>query len=273
MTQEQAESTEQTTDPAIEQRAKLQGWRPKDEFKGNPDLWRPAEDWVKRADEMTPIMKATNKKLEDDLLSTQEELRGVKETLTNMTRVQEKYATDSYDQKVSDIRAQKIVAVDAGETAKFLELEEQEKRLAKPEAVEATEETIHPVAQRFFSENAEWWDKDASMTRYAQALGNEMVQNKDPRAKVGNEAEFFKAIKEDMQATFPHKFMNPNREISTVDEPNTRGSESIHPGPKGWNDLDGEAQEHCNMMCGPTDKGGIPGMTKEKYIKAYFEVD
>ena len=265
----------------IEERAKMQGWVPQEEFKGNPDVWRPAEEWVSRTDEMAPIKNAAIKRyetevipqLQDDLTSTRAELTALKGTVTNMTRVQEKYATDSYDQKVSDIRAQKIVAVDAGETAKFLELEEQEKRLAKPEAVEATEETMHPVAQRFFSENAEWWDKDASMTRYAQALGNEMVQNKDPRAKVGNEAEFFKAIKEDMQATFPHKFQNPNREISTVDEPNTRGSESIHPGPKGWNDLDGEAQEHCNMMCGPTDKGGIPGMTKEKYIKAYFEVD
>ena len=66
-------------DPELEKRAKMMGWVPKEEFRGDITKWTPADQYVKRADELMPIMKTQMRKYEATIgdlqrkVSTQEE--------------------------------------------------------------------------------------------------------------------------------------------------------------------------------------------------------
>lgn len=47
----------------IESRARANGWVPKEEFRGNPDQWRDAAEFVRRGEEELPILRERNKAL------------------------------------------------------------------------------------------------------------------------------------------------------------------------------------------------------------------
>jgi hypothetical protein len=63
MTEEQTQ--EEIQQQEVETRAKSMGWIPKEEFKGDESNWRPANEFVERAETLLPIVKATSKKFED----------------------------------------------------------------------------------------------------------------------------------------------------------------------------------------------------------------
>jgi hypothetical protein len=46
--------------------AREHGWRPKDEFPGDAAKWVDAETFMKRADEVMPLLKAQNARLKRD---------------------------------------------------------------------------------------------------------------------------------------------------------------------------------------------------------------
>ncbi|MFV2058128.1 MAG: hypothetical protein ACC707_16805, partial [Thiohalomonadales bacterium] len=48
----------------IEERAFKMGWVPKEDFKGNPDMWRPAADFVERGETMIPFLNRRIRGLE-----------------------------------------------------------------------------------------------------------------------------------------------------------------------------------------------------------------
>ena len=62
--QEQVDQERQVQAAEVENRAKIQGWVPKEEFRGDSERWIPADEFVKRADHMMPILKSVNRKLE-----------------------------------------------------------------------------------------------------------------------------------------------------------------------------------------------------------------
>lgn len=49
---------------SIEERARAQGWVPKEEFKGDQARWRPAEEFVKRGEEIASFRPEVVRKLE-----------------------------------------------------------------------------------------------------------------------------------------------------------------------------------------------------------------
>ncbi len=59
----------------FEAEAKEHGWSPKEDFKGDPNRWVDAETFMKRADEMMPLLKAQNQKLKRDLDAIRKDLR------------------------------------------------------------------------------------------------------------------------------------------------------------------------------------------------------
>jgi hypothetical protein len=49
-----------------ESEARQQGWMPQEEFKGDPDRWTDAETFVRRADEVLPILKKRDRILKQE---------------------------------------------------------------------------------------------------------------------------------------------------------------------------------------------------------------
>ena len=260
-------------DPQIEERAKMQGWSPKEDFRGDPSNWRPADEFVRRADEMMPIMKSVNKRLEGQVNTLKDELSETKGMVSKMVKVQEKYSGDLYETKITDIRAKKREAAKSEDWETYDRLEGLEMQTAKPEPAKPDPpananhvETVHPEVERWIGEN-NWFGNDREMTDYAAFIGEQLKINNDPLAQVGNEYAFCEKVKRQVQSTFPNKFQNKSRGHTDVDEPNLRGSENTNPsGKTTYNDLPKDAKEHCKQML-----RDIPNFTKEKYLKDYFE--
>ena len=256
------EIAQETIDEAVRT-----GWTPQDQFKGDPDRWRPADEWVERGKEFIPFIKAQNRELKTDLDKVSGELAKTRETMDKMAKVQTKYATASYDDKVSNLNAEKDAAVAEADVEKVKEIDGKIAKLDKPEE----EQDDYTVAASEMAKRS--WSTDPEMVEHATAIGQVMANARHPLAAPGNAQALVEEVDKRLRAMFPAKFENPNRQNATIDEPETRGAPVNHPGPKGWNDLDQDAQDHCTRMCGPVSEGGVPNMTKEKYIKAYFEVE
>ena len=60
---------------SVEERARLWGWKPREEFNGKADKWVPADQFVARGLTLPAVLKETNTRLEDSLRHTQTELR------------------------------------------------------------------------------------------------------------------------------------------------------------------------------------------------------
>ena len=97
-------------------------------------------------------------------------------------------------------------------------------------------------------------------------MGEVLAKMEDPLAVAGKEYEFGEKIKSRIQALYPEKFSNPNRQNSEFDEGSTGGGGNQQTGKKGWSDLPQDAQQQCK-----SNIENIPGYTREKYIKDYFE--
>ena len=91
--QNQQDSTSQVD--SYEQQAREQGWRPKEEYEGDPEKWRPAKEFVERGelfgkiDHMGKELKETRKALK----MLQEHHSKVKETEYNnaLKELKQKY--------------------------------------------------------------------------------------------------------------------------------------------------------------------------------------
>ena len=66
----------------IEAQARQLGWSPKEHFKGDPKHWVDAETYVNRGEQIMPILRQNNRKLETELTATKSELTALREQLT-----------------------------------------------------------------------------------------------------------------------------------------------------------------------------------------------
>jgi len=255
------------TDPKIEQRARMQGWVPKEDFRGDKDRWITADQFVERADNMMPILKSVNKKLESKLAEIETELKAQKELTKKMIKIHGKYSQETYDSKVAEIELQKEQAVADGDVDLYKNLSERQKKITAPEVVdipdEDTKQQDHPEISRWKDENKHWYGKDAELTEYADIIANRL----GAKGHSYKEYDFCEAVKSKVKTMFPDKFKNPNAKIgSGVDEADTRGSHQAKDKQKGWGDLDADAKAQCAELIAT-----IPGYTKEKYLKDYKE--
>lgn len=264
---------EETVDNKVEDRAKLQGWTPKESFKGDPERWITAEEFVERADNMMPILKSVNKKLEKQLTEVldkygtlENKLKEQEKLTKKMIQIHGKYSQESFESKRAELETRKLQAVHDGNTELYQELNKEQEKIVKPETIEVQDDTVeqdHPEIKKWKGENKEWYGKDEELTEYADIIANRM----GAKGHSYKEYEFCEAVKKKVQTMFPDKFKNPNAQKETpVDEPGTRGSEISKSKKKGWSDLPKDAKNICAELV-----ASVPGYTKEKYMTDYFE--
>lgn len=176
----------------FEAEAKEHGWSPKEDFKGDPSRWVDAEAFMKRADEMMPLLKATNARLKRDLESIRKDLK-------RATAHFEGAEKRAYDRAKSEIEGRIENAAEAGDVeaakAAMKELGElkpadEPQQHTKEEAQEALDE---------FREEHPWYDKAnlANATEVeinARLFYDRMLDRHIEKTKEMPPAEFFAYI-------------------------------------------------------------------------------
>lgn len=248
---EVADAVAQDATPAdVETRARDMGWKPLDQFKGDEKDFIDASEFVRRGEEILPIMKASNARLE-------KEVQRLSKTLEKFADHHSKTEARAYARALSELEARQAEAVEANDHQAVKEITKEivdlNKEVSKPKADEADDG--EEAFDNWKSENP-WFEKDAGLRSAAIGIAEEIKNDfKDP---IKQRAEVSKRIK----AAFPEKFSNPNRTRAAAVEGVGAGPKTTG---KSFSDLPADAQKMCAEF-----ERDIKGFKREQYVKEWF---
>jgi hypothetical protein len=191
----------QSTEPQfteIEQRAADQGWRPKDEWDGEPDDWRTAREFLDRGEFFKKI---------DDQNRTIKELR---KTQADFARHYERMKKTEFERAIETLKSQKKQALQENDVDSVMDIEdkidktkEAMKNIEVPEVPNNVAAELNPIFVAWKERNS-WYDTNKAMKAYADTIGTS-ITGMSPTDLL---AEVERQVKEE----FAHKFKNPNRQ-------------------------------------------------------------
>jgi Tfp pilus assembly protein PilN len=168
----------------IESRAAEQGWRPKDEWDGDPEAWRPAKEFLDRGELFKKIDQQNR------------ELKEFKKTLEQFAQHHQRVAQAEYKRARDELLKEKLAAVREAQRAP---------------AVPQVDPTHQVLFQGWVQRNG-WYETNEAMRAYADKVGNRLgATGMSPNEIL---AEVEAAVKKEFAA----KFENPNRNKPTAVE-------------------------------------------------------
>jgi hypothetical protein len=233
----------QQTDP-YEDEARSQGWRPKEEYEGDPNKWRPAKEFVERG-ELFGKIDSMGKELKE----TRKALKMLQE---HHTRVKE----TEFKRAVDELKVLQKKHLEEGNSDGYLEATELLTDLKAEQKAREVAAQVAPKQQdpRFESwkQQNEWYTKDADMREYADAVGLGYAQ-RHPGMSPEDVLEY---VTKQVKLTYKDKFTNPNRT-----RPNSvEGASTTQPVKKDSVELSEDERRVMNTFV----RQGI--MTKEEYL-------
>lgn len=241
----QQEVVESTPQDSIEDRAREQGWKPKEEFDGDSSKWVSAETFVAKG-ELIDRIEALGKKLKDS-----------EKTIKMLSEHHVKVKESEFKRAVEFLKAQKKAAYESGDVDKIIELDDKIAEVRETQKAQVAQEKVdagtepHPDFTSWVSEN-KWYDKNTEMRADADAFGEAYARN-NPDKKPHEVLEY---VSKKIKKAYPEEFSNPNRSRpSGVEGSGTRQG--------GSRDSFTLTEEETRVMNTFT-RNGI--MTKEAYI-------
>lgn len=250
---EQENGEEITVDPVVE-KAKGMGWVPKEDFRGDPERWTPADKFVERGENILPIVK---ERLDHVIKENQE----LKASFKEFNDYHKKTAEREFNRAVETLEQRKIDAVQNADVDEYRQVQREEHELWKERPQPVPQANIpSPEFVQFTKEN-DWYQSDAEMKAYADMIGNGIAATRAGQISYGD---ILKEVEKEVKARYPGKFQNQRRESANSVE---RSSDTGLPvkGGKTYNDLPPEDRKDCDKYVKT-----IPGFTKEQYVKDYF---
>lgn len=201
---------EQQAEAAAEERALKIGWRPQSDWKGDPDLWKPASEWLEKGDTILGTQLREAQATIEELRTAQE--TGGAEFEKRVDRLEKMYAKREEkmrEQLESDFEERIRKAVETGDSdaveKAFKDRKASDKERAKEAEKPADEKADLSSAQKtWLEDNKSWYGKDKAMTGYANGVADE-VEAAMPAA---TEAEKLVEIAKRVREQFPDKFGN-----------------------------------------------------------------
>lgn len=269
------------SDENVEVKAKELGWSPKEEFRGDPEKWIDAETFVKRGEELMPLLKANNRKLHDELSNVRSELTKTQNLLNNAAESIEalKEFNNKETLKVAKEERGKLAAAlkearNEGDVEKELEiadkLEEQKVAIKAAEAPPAKSEPIKataddPVFQEWRKDNP-WFGEDEFKSDVALAIGNRL-KIKEP-SLTGRA--FLDKVSEEVD-----KRLGSIRSNGVGKVEGARGGGGSPEAGKTYSDLPAEAKAACDKqaqrLVGQGRAFKDANEWRKHYAKKYFE--
>ncbi len=266
------------------------GWVPKEEFKGNPERWTDAAEFVETGLKITPILRANNKRLQEDLLHTKNEMGTLKAELANAqtaisdlvkantvaTRRAAEAAKVSLKERIKEAREENDVDQEIELREQLDEvnaaLKEPEKPAPKdPPTTKAGETTVSPDFLAWQSEVAPWYNgnspEDKRRTKLAGRIAEDLMDEGTTLKGRAFLDEVTRLLEEQEESS-----STPQRRTSKVEGSNP--SARLRGGAKSWNDLPAEAKEAAmgfeGSLVGPNKAYKTVDAWRAQYTKDYF---
>lgn len=121
---------ENMTDEEAESKAHALGWRPKEEFNGDPANFTDAKTFLAKANDNIPMLRENYRKVEAQNQRFQEQLEAMNKQIMATSKRLEDAERRGYERAVKDIEAQQRVAAMSGDLEKYDELQQRKDALA-----------------------------------------------------------------------------------------------------------------------------------------------
>jgi hypothetical protein len=252
------EDTEQQTEVEApeptesEAKARRQGWRPKDEYRGSDDKWVDADSFLKRSDEELPVMRERVRAMERKLA---EQERTTKQFAEHHARVQQ----IAHERAMAEVKKERREALAIGDADGFEQAEDKLEKLKedKPGTKKEVVAEASPVVDEWIKKNT-WFNPKTAMGRYAEEVCTEL-QNEDPDHDL---SDVLKQVTKEVMKRFPEKFANAKRAAPPAVEGATTVASSK--GSKGYPNLPAAAKIACDKFI----KQGLI-KNRDEYLKYY----
>lgn len=249
-----------------ETKATRLGWVPKDEFKGDPDRWRPAEEFLERGERILPLVLKDNDRLHKRLGDVEAMLRETKEASKELLEFSTKSEQRAYERAKAEIQS-KIEAAAATADPNAVrqgmrELDELNAEHVKPapKKDESAPVVADPVIQDWMAKE-EWFTKSAVLNTYATDVFGELERSAPGMSK----SELLAETKKRTMEKFPEKFgINPKREEAAAVASPSGQTATVRRDKRTYDNLPADAKRACDKFVKT-----ISGYTREQYCKDY----
>ena len=180
--------------PEHETIAREKGWRPKEEYEGDPEAWVAAEEFVKRQPLFDKI-KIQNKKLKE-----------LEKTVEALAKHYQSNVTQAKERAILDLKSERREAIELGEVGKVEEIDQKIHHVQQMQEAVVPAKGIAPELEQFLAEQKDWFNKDEDMTAFAVSY-NETYLKKHP----GDLAESLNQTMKAIKRAYPEKFENQKK--------------------------------------------------------------
>ena len=269
----------------VESRARAQGWAPLEDWRGDPDRWKTAEEFVEFSERNAGAAQENLTRMEKKLLKVEEENQRLREGLDELKTYHSQTAKREYDRAYAKIKEDMNQAVEEGDTERFKKAEVKMDALIKdqePDVIGHPKDTKEDdltarnlKVQKEWEADNSWYSEEAEMHDYAWKVNN-MLRNSGKGDLP--QKEFLAELTKRVAKKFPDYFEteNPRRRSAGAVEGDSHGmaKEAGRKKGKGYNDLPASAREACDRLTGPggdgKDGAKIPDFTRAEYVRDFF---
>lgn len=278
---------ESKADAETQTKAAKMGWIGPDKYKGPPEKFIDADEYVERGESMLPILKANNGKLQQQVNMSQAEIRRLNDEFARAKKqledIEERHSVDVQKAREDErkrIKADLVAANKEGDHELVAELTDELTQLNADAKADSKKEDkkaddppakiqLTPAMQIFIGEDAPWFGKDEAKT-------DEFIQIATRLRKEGNtqpEYKFYQTVLaelEDGPAPAKSSKVAQGRNGSGEGGQGSRSSS----GGKGYNSLPADAKAACDAdakkFVGPNKRYKDVGEWRSQYAKLYF---
>lgn len=276
---------ESSAPPEVQERAKELGWIPPERYKGPAEKFVDAEEFVRKGEEILPIIKSRNARLETSVRALEAKLKEQEDLLRKNAETMEaleEFHTAETKRKIEEVRKQlkQKIAESSKEgdhealaeytdqltelngKVKDAEKRTEEEAAAKKGKTEEEPPQLSPVFQEWASKNP-WYGSDARKTAYANSIAVAWRQQGDRSP----EGEFLRKVSEEIEEMFPAQ---ARTEKTTSGRRSGGGG-----GAKSYAALPADAKAACEeftqRLVGKGRKFETVDAWRAHYAKLYFE--
>lgn len=256
------EGESQTPERDYEAEAREMGWVPKDEFKGDASRWSDAETFVKKGEEVLPLIRAQNKALKRQLDEMKRDLKKASAYFSDAEK-------RGYERARAEIEERLEQAVESGDTAAAKKAMADADQLRKDMGDTKVENSNQDAEEAFdnWRESNAWYDRAnlagaSELEKDAHIYADRMVQRHLSKTNEMEPAEFFDFIGGLVHERFPALKAKPQRQKPQSEV--AGGTRAAPRGGRSFADLPQEAQRMA-------DKWIKQGLIKDRatYLQSY----
>jgi hypothetical protein len=238
------ETGQATTQDLHEEKALEWGWKPKDQFKGDPDTWVDAAEFVETRNPYTIIQRQSR------------ELDTLKKTLNATANHVKKVGDVAYKRAIADLKKERVHAVERADADAVGEIDKEINELKQDNPADA----VPPEFTEWVGNNA-WFTKEPELYAFACASFDAQVK-RNPDLGL---TEVLETVTKATKRAYPEAFQPQTTRPTTSTVEGGASPSNTKTGPS-YGNLNAEQKRVCDTFV----RSGV--MTKEAYVKSLVEI-